>query len=76
MINKYKTKEKTAILLRGYHYDKNHSTQSSFKRRFGLYDLDYERHFRETFNNVILNDKRFDYDIFIVTNDSIKLSKL
>jgi UDP-N-acetylglucosamine 2-epimerase (non-hydrolysing) len=76
MINKYKTKEKTAILLRGYHYDKNHSTQSSFKRRFGLYDLDYERHFKETFNNVILNDKRFDYDIFIVTNDSIKLSKL
>ena len=43
--------------------------------RFGLYDLIMKDTFI-TFNNVILNDKRFDYDIFIVTNDSIKLSKL
>jgi len=72
----YNSLKRNAVLLRGYHYKKNKKGVSSFYSRFGLYDLDYERHFIKTFKNTIMNDTRFKFDYFIITNDSPKLHKL
>ena len=68
--------KKNAILLRGYHYEENYRSNSSFYNKFGLYTLDYERNFKSTFNKIILNNNISDIDIFIITNNTTKLNKL
>ena len=68
--------KKIALVLRGYHYNYNHKALSSFYRKYGAYTVDYERHFLDSFKKTIMNDKRFDIDYFMVTNESEKLNKL
>ena len=68
--------KKRAILLRGYHYRKDHVTNSGFYKNAGKYDLDYERYFLKSFKENILNDSNYESDIYILTHDSEKLTKL
>ena len=68
--------KKRAILLRGYHYRKDHVTNSGFYKNAGKYDLDYERYFLKSFKQNILNDSNYESDIYILTHDSEKLTKL
>jgi hypothetical protein len=68
--------KKIAVILRGYHYEYNHKPMSTFYRRYGAYTLDFERHWLDSLKKTIMNDKRFDCDYFIITNESEKLNKL
>jgi len=64
-----------AILIRGYHYHENHNGASSFFKtnkpnRGGKYNLDYRRHFKDTFKKYILDTSNIETDIFISTENS------